>query len=146
MASKTKRRSVEVRDLATRQFHCQCIDFRINGLGTCQHVEALLGHLAARFKRHFRVAASSGSPRLEVAVDAAANTLRLQPGAGTRRLKGLQEWFDADGLLRQAADGPKAIATSNNSRTGSALIFSAAARVTSKPNCPNAPTETSSFR
>src|SRR5579863_5880781 len=30
--------SVEVRDLRQRQFACQCVDFRINGLGTCKHV------------------------------------------------------------------------------------------------------------
>ena len=34
--------SVEVRDLRQRQFACQCVDFRINGLGTCKHVEAVL--------------------------------------------------------------------------------------------------------
>src|ERR1035438_6594173 len=34
--------SVEVRDVGQRQFACQCVDFRINGLGTCKHVEAVL--------------------------------------------------------------------------------------------------------
>src|SRR5579864_7670591 len=37
--------AVEIRDLRERQFACDCIDFRINGLGTCKHVEALLLHL-----------------------------------------------------------------------------------------------------
>jgi hypothetical protein len=36
----------EIRDLATRQFSCTCTDFRINGLGTCKHIEALLLQLA----------------------------------------------------------------------------------------------------
>ena len=31
---------VEIRDLARRQFSCECVDFRVNGLGTCKHVEA----------------------------------------------------------------------------------------------------------
>jgi hypothetical protein len=32
---------VEIRDLLSRQFSCTCTDFRINGLGTCKHVEAV---------------------------------------------------------------------------------------------------------
>src|SRR5258705_1443074 len=42
--------SVEIRDIAGRQFACDCVDFQINGLGTCKHVEAILLHLDARFK------------------------------------------------------------------------------------------------
>lgn len=38
---------VEVRDLANRQFACECVDFCINGLGTCKHVEAVLLYLGA---------------------------------------------------------------------------------------------------
>ena len=36
---------VEIRDLARRQFACGCVDFRVNGLGTCKHVEAVLDAL-----------------------------------------------------------------------------------------------------
>ena len=43
--------SVEVRDLERRQFACQCVDFRINGLGTCKHVESVLLHLQARYRK-----------------------------------------------------------------------------------------------
>jgi hypothetical protein len=32
---------VEIRDVASRQVACTCTDFRINGLGTCKHVEAV---------------------------------------------------------------------------------------------------------
>ena len=39
--------SVEIRDLRERQFACDCVDFRINNLGTCKHVEAVLLHLEA---------------------------------------------------------------------------------------------------
>jgi hypothetical protein len=53
---------VEVRDPAQRHCSCQCVDFRINGLGTCKHVEAVLAHLEARFKRLFKSAAVTGSP------------------------------------------------------------------------------------
>src|SRR5215471_15874455 len=48
--------SVEIRDVRQRQFACDCVDFRINGLGTCKHVEAVLWHLEGRFKRLFRTA------------------------------------------------------------------------------------------
>ena len=34
--------AVEIRDVQGRQFACDCVDFRINGLGTCKHVEAVL--------------------------------------------------------------------------------------------------------
>jgi hypothetical protein len=33
--------SVEVGDLRERQFACSCVDFRINGLDTCKHIEAV---------------------------------------------------------------------------------------------------------
>jgi hypothetical protein len=39
---------VEVRHLGDRQFSCTCPDFRINGLGTCKHVEAVLLWLKRR--------------------------------------------------------------------------------------------------
>ena len=45
--------SVEIRDVRQRQFACECVDFRINGLGTCKHVEAVLLHLQGRFRRLF---------------------------------------------------------------------------------------------
>ena len=61
--------SVEIRDVRGRQFACDCVDFRINGLGTCKHVEAVLLHLEGRFKRLFRAAAQNGPNRLEVVPD-----------------------------------------------------------------------------
>src|SRR5713226_6266076 len=63
--------SVEVRDVRQRHFACDCVDFRINGLGTCKHVEAVLLHLQARFKRLFLAAARKGSPRLDLVPDPA---------------------------------------------------------------------------
>src|SRR5213076_2133717 len=69
--------SVEIRDVRQRQFACDCVDFRINGLGTCKHVEAVLLNLQARFKRLFATAAKNGTPRLDVVPDPAGNSLRL---------------------------------------------------------------------
>ncbi|HXI50746.1 MAG TPA: hypothetical protein VNH84_04560, partial [Candidatus Saccharimonadales bacterium] len=65
---------VEIRSLSERQFACQCVDFRINGLGTCKHVEAVLGLLEARFRKLWPGAIKDGSPRLEVVLDASADT------------------------------------------------------------------------
>lgn len=50
--------SVEIRDVDARQFACDCVGFRINGLGTCKHVEAVLLHLESRFRRLFAAALS----------------------------------------------------------------------------------------
>jgi superfamily II DNA or RNA helicase len=61
--------SVEIRDLKGRRFHCTCVDFRTNGLGTCKHVEAVLALLEARHKRLFRQASHSDSPRIDLAPD-----------------------------------------------------------------------------
>src|SRR6266481_6093446 len=69
--------AVEIRDLVNRQFACECVDFRINGLGTCKHVEAVLVHLEARFKKLFQTAARKGSTRLDVLPDPASGSLRL---------------------------------------------------------------------
>lgn len=88
--------AVEVRDLRERQFHCTCVDFRINGLGTCKHVEAVLLHLEARFRRLYRAAAAQGSTRLDVVPDLAGDCLRL--ARAPRRLpRLLNTWFDAAG-------------------------------------------------
>src|SRR2546422_4968411 len=72
--------SVEIRDLRQRQFACDCVDFRINGLGTCKHVEAVLLHLEARFKRLFQSAVKNGTPRLDLVPDPVSDSVRLQNG------------------------------------------------------------------
>jgi superfamily II DNA or RNA helicase len=93
--------AVEVRDVAGRQFACGCQDFRKNGLGTCKHVEAVLLHLEARFKKLLARAASDGSPRIDVVPDADADTLRVERRMG-RLPKAVRAWFDKDGRLTGA--------------------------------------------
>lgn len=93
--------AVEIRDVANRQFACACQDFRKNGLGTCKHVEAVLLHLEARFKRLFAQAAKDGSPRVDIAPDDAADTLRVERGRD-RLPKAVRDWFAADGRLTGA--------------------------------------------
>jgi hypothetical protein len=87
---------VEVRDLRERQFGCECVDFRINGLGTCKHVEAVLLYLETRIKRQYQEALGQASPRLDLVVDPVKDTLRVRRGAASLP-KALRRWFDADG-------------------------------------------------
>jgi hypothetical protein len=94
--------SVEIRDVRERQFHCDCVDFRINGLGTCKHVEAVLLHLQVRFRRLFDAAAKSGSNRLDIVPDPAGDSLRLVNVSGTLP-RPLQKWFLPSGNLRNGA-------------------------------------------
>ncbi len=91
---------VEIRNLRERHFACDCVDFRINGLGTCKHVEAVLNYLEARFRRLFRAAAENPDPsgRLDIVPDAVADALRVVRN-GKPLPRGLAEWFDADGRL-----------------------------------------------
>src|SRR5205809_330009 len=94
--------SVEIRDVRQRQFACDCVDFRINGLGTCKHVEAVLLHLQARFRRLFKAAAEKGSARIDVLPDVARDTLRLNNG--TQALpRPLRDWFGEDGRLKNGS-------------------------------------------
>lgn len=88
---------VEVRDIATRQFACDCVDFRINGRGTCKRVEAVLLELPKRNKGLYEAACRSGSRRIEVVVDG-ANTLRVLNGREPLP-PSVAKWFDAHGRL-----------------------------------------------
>ena len=89
---------VEVRDLAAREFSCTCVDFRINRLGTCKHVEAVLLHLEARFRKMFAVATKNGSPRIDIVPDRAAGTLRVSRGLNRLPTR-LRPRFNKEGLL-----------------------------------------------
>ena len=91
--------SVELRSLAGRVFSCTCTDFRVNGLGTCKHVEAVLLNLEARFPKEFDSAAQAGSNRIDVIWEETTGTLSLENQAG-KKLPALSEYFTGDGLLR----------------------------------------------
>lgn len=89
---------VEIRDLAARDFSCTCVDFRINRLGTCKHVEAVLLHLEARFRKMFVAAAKNGSPRIDIVPDRTAGTLRVSRGLNKLPTR-LRRRFNKEGLL-----------------------------------------------
>ncbi|MGH7247777.1 MAG: hypothetical protein ACREH9_06700, partial [Pseudomonadota bacterium] len=58
---------VEIRDLEGRDNSCGCIDHRVNGLGTCKHIEGVLGALKRTIgARAFNSAAVKRSPRVEI--------------------------------------------------------------------------------
>jgi SNF2 family DNA or RNA helicase len=88
--------SVEIRDIGDRQFACDCMDFRINGLGTCKHVEAVLVWLGARLKNRFRQPEWHGASRLDVVLDGSNDQIRLSKnGSGVPII--LRSWFDGQG-------------------------------------------------
>ncbi len=70
--------SVEIRDLERRQFSCECVDFRVNGLGTCKHVEAVLDHFETRLAPQYAAALVDGSPRIDLTPDRAWQVLRVE--------------------------------------------------------------------
>jgi len=57
---------VEIRDLIGFANSCGCIDHRVNGLGTCKHIEGVRAALRRKGVRAFKQAAADGSPRIEV--------------------------------------------------------------------------------
>jgi len=58
---------VEIRDLGRQNNSCGCIDHRVNGLGTCKHIEGVISALKKKMgARAFASAAKTGSPRAEI--------------------------------------------------------------------------------
>ena len=70
--------TVEIRSVSQRRFSCNCVDFRINALGTCKHVEATLLYLEARHRQLFRQAGRNGAARMDVVPDLMADALRIE--------------------------------------------------------------------
>ena len=90
--------SVEIRSVSQRRFSCDCVDFRINGLGTCKHVEAVLSYLEARHARLFKQAQQNGSPRINVVPDHVAGALRIE-NAKAKLPSSVGRLIDSEGRL-----------------------------------------------
>jgi SNF2-related domain/Helicase conserved C-terminal domain len=98
---------VEVRSLTVRENSCGCPDWRVNGLGTCKHIEGVIESLRRKGKAAFAAAASTGSPRIEVfaSIDGSPSAqIRLpKPGEACKAPKRaaalLAPLCDADGSL-----------------------------------------------
>ena len=89
---------VEIRDLAQRQFSCDCVDFRVNGLGTCKHVEAVLDHLKSHWSEEYAAGLEKGSLRIDLGSDLTAQTLRVERNL-ERLPRSLRKLFDPNGHL-----------------------------------------------
>lgn len=87
----------EIRDIASSQFSCTCTDFRINGLGTCKHIEALLLQLAHRHRPEFAAAKRLPSPRIDIVPHLESARLRVERNLEKLPAR-LRLLFDSDGF------------------------------------------------
>jgi len=94
---------VEIRSLAEPSNSCNCPDHRINGLGTCKHVEATLMQLRYRRERAFKAATERGSPYIEIYLDRLDQQVRIAwSGDGQRQSKArdlLAPYFTEQNIL-----------------------------------------------
>ncbi len=104
---------VEIRSLSERLNSCGCPDHRVNGLGTCKHVEAVLAHHRRRQGPASERAVQEGSRRAEIFLDATAEQPRVcirwpvRAHSRSRLRELIDTFFSADGTL--LADAAAAI-------------------------------------
>lgn len=99
---------VEIRSLNRLENSCGCADYRVNGLGTCKHIEGVLAVLRRRGVRAFAQAARIGSPRVELFLPRAGDMLpRIawpQDNAAAEAVRRrLASFLTDDGMLRDAS-------------------------------------------
>ena len=95
--------SVEIRDLRETGNACTCTDFRINGLGVCKHIEAVLFRLEKSKRAEFRAARKEGSPRIDVVPDESGQGLRVERNLD-RLPPRLRSYFDEKGVQLEGVD------------------------------------------
>jgi len=100
---------VEIRSLIALTNSCGCIDCRVNGLGTCKHIEGTIAAMARGRAKSFRAAKTTGSPRVEVFLDRRASPTVTWPAESPgRNFKSVREWLApylaADGTLTRDPD------------------------------------------
>jgi superfamily II DNA or RNA helicase len=94
---------VEIRSLDQNVNSCGCIDHRVNGLGTCKHIEGVLDMLC---RRHVALKGQTHTNRrVEIFLDRRnAATPRIVFPAGRRATGAVRTWLapflEADGTLR----------------------------------------------
>ncbi|MGH6928889.1 MAG: DEAD/DEAH box helicase, partial [Dongiaceae bacterium] len=103
---------VEVRSLDRPLNSCGCADHRVNGLGTCKHIEGVLAWLRRRGARAYAAAAQTGSPRVELFLarngGATPRVLWPKEARATKAARAvLSAYADADGTLHDAS--PQAV-------------------------------------
>ena len=89
---------VQIHDVRARQFSCACMDHRINGLGTCKHIEAVLWQLEKRLGKGWDAACDEGSARAEIILDRARGTF-VALGARKRLPTRVKSLFLPNGTL-----------------------------------------------
>jgi hypothetical protein len=98
---------VEIRSLTDMTNSCGCIDYRVNGLGTCKHIEGTIESMVRGRAKSFRGAKETGSPRVEVFLDRRASppapTVAWPAESEGRNFKPARDWLGrwlaADGTL-----------------------------------------------
>ena len=108
--------SVEIRDVREAGNACTCTDFRINGLGVCKHIEAVLFHLEKSKRVEFCKARKEGSPRVDVVPEESGQALRIERNLG-RTPPGLRRRFDAEGVQMKGLDTDELLAELSASRS-----------------------------
>jgi SNF2-related domain/Helicase conserved C-terminal domain len=99
---------VEIRSLSEYTNSCGCIDYRVNGLGTCKHIEGTIAAMVRGRAKSFRAAKATGSSRVEVFLDRRTTPVPaiIWPAEGVgRSFKAVRDWLAphlaADGRLTQ---------------------------------------------
>jgi len=97
---------VEIRSLNELTNSCGCIDYRVNGLGTCKHIEGTIAAMARGRAKSFRAAKATGSSRVEMFLDrrtSAVPAIMWPAESPGRTFKSVREWLTphlvADGTL-----------------------------------------------
>jgi hypothetical protein len=111
---------------------CGCIDYQVNGLGTCKHIEGVLAAIQHRKGRAFRAAAKTGSAKTEVYLDlrgkpkpSIAWASQADDASLVRVRDWLRPWLQEDGeltsdperfaeLLVQWSHAPEAVVSALN--------------------------------
>jgi superfamily II DNA or RNA helicase len=85
---------VEIRSLGQHVNSCSCVDHRVNGLGTCKHIEGVMAVLNRRDPAAFAEAAETGSARIEIFVDRREVTRpAIEWPVSSVPLKAAREWL-----------------------------------------------------
>jgi SNF2-related domain len=102
---------VEIRSLNELTNSCGCIDHRVNGLGTCKHIEGTITAMARGRAKSLRAAKTAGSSRVEVFLDrreSGVPAVTWPADSPGRNFKAVREWLApylaADGTLTQSPE------------------------------------------
>ena len=95
--------TVEIRDLEGRGLNsCSCMDFQMNRLGTCKHIERVFQFITYRRKTLFKRQMGQRSLKEEIFVDVTGETPRMRwlrsAKPSPKLLQTLEPFFDAEGF------------------------------------------------